>query len=153
MRRNRTIRTALVQTRIRHERDGGFRALVSQQFDGRLLRRELRFGASPEEVAASGGAAMYCPSCRALRRCDALTFAQLGLAPQPRQGLDARPGISWSRRVRMCRSCFFHFVTAEVSESLLLEMGEMLDERDDGGEPSGSGSPTVIPFPRGGRWR
>ena len=35
MRRNRKITTALVETRIRFDRDGGFRALVSQQIDGR----------------------------------------------------------------------------------------------------------------------
>jgi len=55
MRRNRTITTALVQTRIRSDRDGGFRALVSQQFDGRALRRELQFSVSPEQLAESGG--------------------------------------------------------------------------------------------------
>lgn len=135
MRRNRTITTALVQTRIRCDRDGGFRALVSQQFDGRALRRELQFSVSPEQMAESGGTAMYCPSCRARRRCDAITFT--------------RPETSWSRRVRMCRSCFYHFITAEVSESLILEMGEMLDEKDEGSEPPGPGASTVIPFRRG----
>ena len=137
MRRNRTITTALVQTRIRRDRDGGFRALVSQQFDGRTLRRELQFSVSPEQLAESGGAAMYCPSCRARRRCDAITFTRVG------------PENGWSRRVRMCRSCFYHFVTAEVSESLILEMGEMLDEKDEGGAPAGPGASTVIPFRRG----
>ena len=137
MRRNRTIKTALVQTRIRSDRDGGFRALVSQQFDGRALRRELQFSVSPEQLAESGGAAMYCPSCRARRRCDAITFTRVG------------PENSWSRRVRMCRSCFYHFITAEVSESLILEMGEMLDEKDEGGAPAGPGASTVIPFRRG----
>ncbi len=137
MRRNRTITTALVQTRIRSDRDGGFRALVSQQFDGRALRRELQFSVSPEQLAESGGAAMYCPSCRARRRCDAITFTRVG------------PENSWSRRVRMCRSCFYHFITAEVSESLILEMGEMLDEKDEGGAPAGPGASTVIPFRRG----
>lgn len=135
MRGNRTITTALVQTRIRCDRDGGFRALVSQQFDGRALRRELQFSVSPEQLAESGGAAMYCPSCRARRRCDAIAFTT--------------SQRSWSRRVRMCRSCFYHFVTAEVSESLILEMGEMLDEKDEGGAPAGPGASTVIPFRRG----
>lgn len=137
MRRNRTITTALVQTRIRGDRDGGFRALVSQQFDGRALRRELQFSVSPEQLAESGGAAMYCPSCRARRRCDAITFTRVG------------PENSWSRRVRMCRSCFYHFITAEVSESLILEMGEMLDEKGDDSETAGPGASTVIPFRRG----
>ena len=137
MRRNRTITTALVQTRIRSDRDGGFRALVSQQFDGRALRRELQFSVSPEQLAESGGAAMYCPSCRARRRCDAITFTRVG------------PENSWSRRVRMCRSCFYHFITAEVSESLILEMGEMLDERGDDRETADPGASTVIPFRRG----
>lgn len=149
MRGNRTITTALVQTRIRCDRDGGFRALVSQQFDGRALRRELQFSVSPEQLAESGGTAMYCPSCRARRRCDATTFTRLGLVPQPRQGPGGRPEISWSRRVRICRSCFYHFITAEVSESLILEMGEMLDEKDEGGAPAGPGASTVIPFRRG----
>lgn len=149
MRGNRTITTALVQTRIRCDRDGGFRALVSQQFDGRALRRELQFSVSPKQLAESGGTAMYCPSCRARRRCDATTFTRLGLEPQPRHGPGGRPEISWSRRVRMCRSCFYHFITAEVSESLILEMGEMLDEKDEGGEPAGPGASTVIPFRRG----
>lgn len=137
MRRNRTIKTALVQTRIRSDRDGGFRALVSQQFDGRALRRELQFSVSPEQLAESGGAAMYCPSCRARRRCDAITFTRVG------------PENSWSRRVRMCRSCFYHFITAEVSESLILEMGEMLDEKGDDRETADPGASTVIPFRRG----
>jgi hypothetical protein len=153
MRHNRTITTALVQTRIRCDRDGGFRALVSQQFDGRALRRELHFSVSPEAMAESGGTPMYCPSCRALRRCDAVTLAQPGLAPQQRHGVRARPQSNWSRRVRMCRSCFYHFITAEVSESLILEMGEMLDEKGEGGEPGGPGESRVIPFPRGGRRR
>jgi hypothetical protein len=153
MRRNRKITTALVETRICCDRDGGFRALTRQQFDGRPLRRELQFSASPEQVAASGGAVMYCPSCRALRRCDAITFTQLGLETRKRQGLGGRPEINWSRRVRMCRSCFYHFITAEVSESLILEMGEMLDEKAGGGEEPGTGESTVIPFPRGGRRR
>jgi len=153
VRRNRTITTALVQTRIRFDRDGGFRALVSQQFDGRPLRRELRFGASPEEVAAGGGAAMYCPSCRALRRCDAVPFTQLGRQPQQRVGPGARPETNWSRPVRMCRSCFYHFVTAEVSESLILEMGELLDEKGEGGADLAPRESSVIPFPRGGRRR
>lgn len=153
MRRNRKITTALVETRIRFDRDGGFRALVSQQFDGRPLRRELQFSASPEQVAACGGATMYCPSCRALRRCDAVTFTQLGLEPRQRHGVRARPEINWSRRVRRCRSCFYHFFTAEVSESLILEMGELLDEKGEGSESAGPGESRVIPFPRGGRRR
>jgi hypothetical protein len=153
MRRNRKITTALVETRIRCDRDGGFRALVSQQFDGRPLRRELHFSVSPEAMAESGGTAMYCPSCRALRRCDAVTFTQPGLEPQQRHGVCARPEINWSRRVRMCRSCFYHFITAEVSESLILEIGELLDEKGEGSESAGPGESRVIPFPRGGRRR
>jgi len=152
MRRNRKITTALVETRIRCDRDGGFRALVSQQFEGRPLRRELHFSVSPEVVAESGGAAMYCPSCRALRRCDAVTFTRPGLEQQ-RLGPGGRPEINWSRRVRMCRSCFYHFITAEVSESLILEMGEMLDEKGEGGEDVSPRDSRVIPFPRGGRRR
>ena len=151
MRRNRKITTELVETRIRCDRDGGFRALVSQQFDGRALRRELHFSVSPEVMAESGGTPMYCPSCRALRRCDAVPFTQLGRQPQQRVGPGARPETNWSRPVRMCRSCFYHFVTAEVSESLILEMGELLDEKGEGGADLAPRESRVIPFTRGRR--
>lgn len=147
MPRNRTIRTALVETRIRFEPDGGFRALVKQRFDGQPWQRELRFAGTPEQVARSGGAAMRCPSCRDIRRCDSVMPGQLGLAPHQRVVPGAHPGDGWLRRVRMCRSCFYHFVTAEVSESLILELGERLEGGEGGDADEAADGASVIPFP------
>lgn len=148
----RRIHTALVDARIVTGPAGGFRVRLRQLFAGRPLVRELRFDASPEQVAQSGGAAMHCPSCRAERRCDSVAPGRLGLDAAQRLALDARAGFQGLRRVRMCRSCFYHFVTAEVSESMILEVGEALDVDANDAEPGSSTRSNVIAFPgRGAR--
>ena len=147
MSRSSRIKTGLVDARIQRGGEGGFRVLLRQQFAGRPLERELHFRGSPEEVASSGAATMYCPSCKAVRRCDPVAAGRLG--PEFRQRLSdgANPDSNWYRRVRMCRSCFYHFVTAEVSESLILQMGDQLEEKAAGRGLSRSDSGEIIPFP------
>ena len=85
MSRSSRIKTALVDARIHRGREGGFRVLLRQQFAGRPLERELHFQGSPEELASSGAATMYCPSCKAVRRCDPVAAGRLG--PEFRQRL------------------------------------------------------------------
>jgi len=131
-------------------RGGGFRVTVRQQFAGRPLRRELEFRDSPEEVAGSGAESFYCPSCRAVRSCDAVAVGQIG-SGQPLQLFEeASPDSLWFRHVQMCRSCFYHFVTAEVSETQILEMSDRLERAAAGDARAHGDSGEILPFPRRG---
>jgi len=142
------IRNALVDARIQMRPGGGFRVTVRQQFAGRPLRRELEFRDSPEQFAESGAEAFYCPSCRAVRSCDAVAVGQIGSA-QPRRFIEeANPDSLWFRHVQMCRSCFYHFVTAEVSETQILEMSDRMERASGAGANERSDSGEILDFSR-----
>lgn len=137
--RERTIRTARVLTRLRFDTAGGFEALVQQRLAGRPLTRELHFDRAPELVADAGAGNMYCPSCRRIRCCDPVRLPGLADAVAATHDAGAAGGT-----LHMCLSCFYHFLTPEVSESRLLEIGEALARLGDAG-----GAPrNVIRFPR-----
>jgi hypothetical protein len=124
--RERTIRTARVLTRLRFDATGGFDALVQQRLAGEL-------------VAGTGAGNMYCPSCRRIRCCDPVRLPGLADAVAATHDAGAAGGT-----LHMCLSCFYHFLTPEVSESRLLEIGEALARLGDAG-----GAPrNVIRFPR-----
>lgn len=79
---------------------------------------------------------MPCPNCNNTTCCEAIRISERERARESR-GLfysADHKDIRWIRRGRMCRYCFYRFVTADVSEAFLNELVRLRSETSSSGE-------------------
>ncbi|MFZ5531587.1 MAG: hypothetical protein ACOY4U_11145 [Pseudomonadota bacterium] len=81
-----------------------------------------------EEYKKTGGTLMFCPSCMALKICEALDPTHLGESKDQRLYQEEHSDIHWFRRARRCHTCFYTFLTAEVDEAFLNELIHLRDD-------------------------
>ena len=82
------------------------------------------------EYSKTGGTNIPCPSCKEVRICEAIEPGWLGLANtnERRLSIIHHSDISWFRRGRRCRTCFYEFLTAELPEEFLYELVRLRDD-------------------------
>ena len=61
-----------------------------------------------------GGTQMWCPKCKAIRVCAAVSLTHLGHESGQRWHRTDHPDINWFRRGRECQTCRHEFVTTEM---------------------------------------
>lgn len=76
---------------------------------------------------AQGGTQMYCPHCKCIRVCEAVPTTKCGALIPAGQRWYRKDyeDVQWFRRGRECKACGQHFITAEVNELFLTELGEL----------------------------
>lgn len=75
-----------------------------------------------------GGTRIYCPNCKKIRVCKAVSPTILGESKGRRWHKAKHQDISWFRRCRLCQFCKKLFLTAEVTESLLEELATLREK-------------------------
>ncbi len=75
--------------------------------------------------AEEGGTSMYCPHCKTVQVCKALSPSELGEPSDQRLQFDGHPDIQWFRRGRQCLKCGETFMTGEVQEGVIFEFVKM----------------------------
>lgn len=74
---------------------------------------------------AQGGTQIYCPQCKCVRVCEAVSATQLGKPSGRRWYKTGHEDLQWFRRGRCCQICRKSFITAEVEENFLDELVEL----------------------------
>lgn len=72
-----------------------------------------------------GGTRMFCPHCRGIRVCFAVSLADLGHDREQRAEHRDFADIQWFRRARACYDCSNVFLTGELDESLIEELANL----------------------------
>lgn len=82
------------------------------------------------EYSKTGGTKIHCPSCKEVRICEAIDPKSLMLSETSERRLSIihHSDISWFRRARRCRTCFYEFLTAELPEEFLYELVCLRDD-------------------------
>lgn len=76
---------------------------------------------------AQGGTQKWCPSCDSIQVCAAVNPSQLGYKSGQRWFKTDHADIRWFRRALICKKCSNEWLTAEVDEEFLDELGELRD--------------------------
>jgi len=119
-----TIETDKVKSGFTLDKNGKTWKINTRSKDRRNIGGLIVIHIPPEDFAAKGGTSMYCPSCKCVRRCEVDTYQSSG----PRNWHKTKHSdVQWFRRSRMCRTCFYQFVTAEVQEDFLTELVSLRD--------------------------
>ena len=82
-------------------------------------------------TGASGGTQMYCPECKKIEACSAISTTKLRERSGQRWFRTQYDDMQWFRRARECQSCKFQFLTSEVHEAFLDELVELGDAFSD----------------------
>ena len=73
------------------------------------------------------GIRLWCPHCQDISVCHAEKPEKFGLPRERRYEGEKYKDVQWFMRARVCDSCSRHFVTAEISEDLVLELLNLRD--------------------------
>jgi hypothetical protein len=74
---------------------------------------------------AQGGTRMFCPHCKRLQMCKAISTTTCGKPSGQRWYREGHEDLQWFRRGRKCLLCRKTFLTAEVEEDFLDELVEL----------------------------
>ena len=74
-----------------------------------------------------GGTQKWCPRCKELTVCRAISPVQLGAESGQRFFKVNHPDIQWFRRALICQTCSNKWLTAEAPEELLDELEKLRD--------------------------
>jgi hypothetical protein len=72
-----------------------------------------------------GGTQKWCPNCREIQICTAVTTSQLGCASGQRWCRSDYSDIQWFRRCLVCACCGHKWLSAELPEKFLDELVEL----------------------------
>jgi transcriptional regulator NrdR family protein len=78
----------------------------------------------------NGGTQMYCPQCKEITICSAITPKIISGQSGQRFFKPDHDDVKWFRRGRACSKCHKEFLTAEVNEDFLDELVELRDALD-----------------------
>lgn len=76
-------------------------------------------------MGKGGGTNLYCPYCKEITVCKVIPPREFGQKPEQRWYFEKHPDVHGFRRVRICLSCNFRFVTSEVHEDFLNELVQL----------------------------
>ena len=74
-----------------------------------------------------GGTQIYCPNCKTVTVCKAVTPSSAGYDSGQRFHKTTHLDVSWFRRIRICKECEEDFPTAELDERFVDELVELRD--------------------------
>ena len=74
---------------------------------------------------SQGGTEMYCPHCKKIRICKAVDPSVISTKRDRKWQSKDYSDIHWFRRGRVCQTCSYKFLTAEIQESFLSELIEL----------------------------
>jgi len=74
---------------------------------------------------SQGGTRKWCPSCKTIRVCTAVSPSTFGLSSEQRWYREDYKDIRWFRRCLVCQTCSHEWITAELPESFLDELVEL----------------------------
>jgi hypothetical protein len=78
-------------------------------------------------MGGGGGTKMYCPHCKSIQVCMAISPSEVGKKSARRWYRTDHPDINWFRRGRQCLECQKKFVSSEVNEDFIDELVELRD--------------------------
>jgi hypothetical protein len=80
-----------------------------------------------------GGTSKWCPKCKAIRKCAAISPAKLGEISTQRLYWDddEHADVRWFRRGQVCRTCGDQWLSAELPEDFVNELVELRDALGD----------------------
>lgn len=111
-----------ITTTITIANDGKSFKVIYRQKDGVGLNAVQYVNSSLHEYSTKGGTSLYCPSCKRITKCE------VWASPENRNLYRVKHSdIQWFHRYRMCRTCFYHFVTAEIQADFLNELVNLRD--------------------------
>lgn len=78
-----------------------------------------------------GGTEMYCPKCKKITICSAMTVSQLSFDGCSSQRIchTEYDDLQWFRRGRECQACGHQFLTAEIIEDFIDELADARSHR------------------------
>lgn len=74
---------------------------------------------------ARGGTQLYCPNCKEVTVCRAVSPTKLGEAKAQRWYRTNHVDVQWFRRARECLACQHGFLTAELEEAFIQELCDL----------------------------